>query len=116
MNNINCFDVASIVIEEANKQFAPIWRMNTERYCILKQYCDVIDKLCEEYDGESYEVEVDDVNMTISITLVCFDMVIEGINNNFSILAKRAISLSFASSDEGNLAIKFTFPSLWERI
>lgn len=115
MSLINCFDTVEMVVEEANKQFAPIWKMNKERYNILKQYCDIIDSLSAEYGGESFEVEIDDIAMTVAITMDCLDMIIDRDNQKFLSLAQRTISIGFSVSEEGNLAIKFVFPSLWER-
>lgn len=115
MSFVKCFDAVEMVVEEANKQFAPTWKTNKERFKILQQYCDVIDKLSAEYNGESYEVEIDDIAMTIAITMDCSDMVIDHNRHDFLALAQRTISVGFSVSDEGRLAIKFVFPSLWER-
>lgn len=112
---IKCFDAVEMVVEEANKQFSPIWEMNKDNYQILKQYCDVIDKLSKEYEGESYEVEIDDIIMTISITMDCLDMIVDKTNKDFLQIAERAISIGFSTNDDGMLSIKFVFPSLWER-
>jgi len=113
--NIKCFDAVEMVVEEANRQFSPIWEMNKDNYQILKQYCDVIDKLSKEYEGESYEVEIDDIVMTISITMDCLDMIVDKNNKELLQIAERAISIEFSTNDDGMLSIKFVFPSLWER-
>ena len=34
---VKCFDVVSMVVDEANSQFAPLWKPNEEKYKILKQ-------------------------------------------------------------------------------
>lgn len=115
MSFVKCFDAVEMVVEEANKQFAPIWKMNKERYKILKQYCDVIDSLSSEYNGESYEVEIDDIAMTVAITMDCDDMIVDQQNHKFTTLAQRTVSIGFSVSEEGKLAVKFVFPSLWER-
>lgn len=62
-NFVKCFDVVSMVVDEATDQFSQLWKINKERYEILKQYCDVLDSLVEEFDGESFNVEVDDISM-----------------------------------------------------
>ena len=112
---LKCFDIVDMVVEEANNQFAPIWKLDKERYDILKQYCNVIDNIANEHNGESYQVDIDDIAMTIAITMECLDMVVDSDDNEFLAIAQRAISVSFSASDEGKLAIKFIFPSLWER-
>lgn len=116
MSFVKCFDVVEMVVEEANKQFAPFWKMNEERYEILRQYCDAIDSLSSECDGESYEVEIDDVAMTVAITMDCDVMTVDQQNHKFTALAQRTVSIGFSVSEEGKLAIKFVFPSLWEGV
>lgn len=116
MNNIvKCFDVVSMVVEEATKQFAPIWKLNKEKYDILKQYCQVIDDLSDEFDGISYEVNVDDIALTIAITLECQDVVIEKQSHKYYELIQRTNTFGFSVSEDGNLNVNFVFPSVWER-
>ena len=52
-----CFDVVSMVVDEATAQFAPIWRPNNEKLRILKQYCGVLDSLAEGFGGVAFAAE-----------------------------------------------------------
>lgn len=114
MSFINCFNVVSSVVEEANERFSPRWRLDQERYQILEQYCSVIDALIEEFDGESIEVSVDeDITMCVAIVLECPELTIQSKEHKFYDLIQRCIAFSFSQSDEENLEIKFIFPSLW---
>lgn len=113
---IKCFDVMSMVIDEANDRFAPLWKVNNEKYDILKQYCEYIDKLANDFDGLSFDVEVDEIQMIIKITLECLDIVIEEPTHYFYELAKRTNEFRFSVSEDGNLNISFVFPSIWERV
>ena len=56
---VNCFDVVEMVTEEATSRFAPLFRENREAKNVLHQYCEVLDALAQEFNGESFEVEVD---------------------------------------------------------
>ena len=112
---VKCFDVVSMVVDEATKRFSPFWKVNQENYDILKQYCDVLDSLSKKFDGEAFEAEVDEENMTIHIGMECHDMVIESKEHGYYSLAKRALSFGFSVSDDGLLCIKFVFPSVWEK-
>ncbi len=114
-NYIKCFDVVSMVVNEATSQFAPLCKINEEKYEILKQYCEVIDSLVVEFDGESLDVEIDDIEMTITIKIECQDIVIKSQNHNFYSLAQRAIEFGFSATEEGLLCAKFVFPSVWDR-
>lgn len=113
---VKCFDVVSMVVDEATSQFSPLWKLNREKYRILKQYCGVLDSLAEEFDGESFDVEIDDIAMTISITMECHDVTIESQNHKYYSLAQRAIAFGFSTSEDGLLCAKFVFPSVWDKI
>lgn len=112
---INCFDVVSMVVEEATSQFAPLWKLDNENFKILKQYCSVIDSLAKDFNGISFDVSVDDIAMTITIILECEEMLIESATHKFFSLASRAKTLGFSTSDDGNLNVKFVFPSVWTK-
>ena len=111
-----CFDVVSMVVDEATAQFAPIWSPNNEKLRILKQYCGVLDSLAEEFGGVSFDVEVDDIAMTIAIQMECQDMTFESQQHKYYSLAQRAISFGFSTTDEGLLNAKFVFPSIWDKV
>lgn len=115
MSFVKCFDVASMVIDDASERFSPIWRLNDERINILKEYCDTIDKLSEEFNGTSFEVEVDDISMEITVVLECEEVIIESSKHIFYELLKRTVRYGFSVSDEGSLLVKFVFPSIWDR-
>lgn len=112
---VKCFDTVSMVVDEATSQFAPIWKENKESKRILAQYCRVIDALSDEFGGESFEIDVDDVKMTITIKLECQDMTLESQKHKYYDLAQRALSFGFSVSESGNLVVEFVFPSIWER-
>ena len=115
MSFVKCFDVVSMVVDEATKQFAPLWKIHEERNSILGQYCAVIDSLAEEFGGKSFDVAVDDISMEIAVIMECDDIVIESKTHKFYTLAQRTKSLGFSVSDDGGLNVKFVFPSVWVR-
>ena len=112
---VNCFDVVSMVVEEATKQFAPLWKLDKECNRILEQYCSVIDSLAEEFGGESFDVTVDDIAMTITIVMECEDITILSPAHHFYKLAERSVELGFSVSENGRLNVRFVFPSVWEK-
>ena len=113
--SFNCFDVVEMVMEEANIRFAPLFRENREAKDILRQYCDVLDELAQEFGGESFEVEVDEINMTIGIKFECPDIVIPSPTHRFYTLAKRALEIRFSHGEGDMAAVEFVFPSIWEK-
>lgn len=112
---VKCFDVVSMVAEEATKRFSPFWRLNTKYYDVLREYCGAIDSLAREFKGEAFAVDVDEIEKTISIGLECPCMVLESADHVCCVLARRALSFGFSVTEQGLLSIKFVFPSVWER-
>ena len=111
---IKCFDVTDMVIQEAAERFKPIWIINEKYYTTLKSYCSIIDSLAEEFDGESYEVEVDEIKATISIKLECSDITLMSATHTFYSLARQTKAINFTNNPEtGNLVVEFVFPSIW---
>lgn len=115
MAAIKCFDVVDMVIEEASRQFAPLFRENAERKGILKEYCAALDELAEDFNGESFEVSVDDIEMTISVKLECSDILIQSKEHPFYELVERSTRFNISHGDGDNLAVEFIFPSIWEK-
>ena len=76
----------------------------------------MIDSLAEEFGGESFDVTVDDIAMTITIVMECEDMTIKSKAHKFYSLAQRSKALGFSVSEDGNLNVKFVFPSVWKKV
>ena len=116
MPTIRCFDIAEMVLDEATEQFAPIWVVDEEKKGVLKQYCEMMDRLSGEFYGQAFEVEVEDTKMTISIKMFCEEITVYDKAHMFYMLGKKAESISFSYSKEDNaVAVEFVFPSIWKK-
>lgn len=113
---VNCFDVVEMVIDEATARFRPLFRENREAKAILQQYCDVIDSLAQEFSGESFDVEVDEIKMTIAIKMECPDIVIQSGGHRLFNLAEHANEIRFSSGENDTVAVEFVFPSIWDKV
>lgn len=112
---VKTFNVVEMIAEEAEKQFKPLWQINRNDYAILKEYCEALDELTKEFNAESVEVQIEEPEMEISITLSCNNYVSLPADCRFYLFAGRAKSISFSISENKYLDIKFTFPSIWRR-
>jgi hypothetical protein len=113
---LKCFDIAEMVIDEATKQFFPIWIVNEEKKETFKQYCEALDSISDEFYGEAFDVDVDDAKMAISIKLFCSEFTIEDKSHPFYALAKKSLSMSFAyEKEDRNMSVEFVFPSIWDK-
>lgn len=113
---VKCFDVVNMVVEEASEQFKPIWRVDNDKLDILHEYCDAINGILKEFDGDSIDVDIDDIKMTISITIECEDLTIESKEHQFHQLVERAVKFGFSKSTEREaMCVNFVFPSVWDK-
>ncbi len=111
---ITCYDAVSMVTDEATAQFGSLWKVNKSRQNELKRSCGLIDSLAGECGGISYEVDVDDITMEISVAMECDELVINDKSSAFYELLVRIKGLKFCSTDE-NLCIKLVFGSIWDK-
>lgn len=115
MSFAKCFDVVTMVTEEATKQFGSLLRVDKEKECSLKACCEIIDDIAKEHNGISYEVEVDrdTTDITISLSLGYFEMV-DDVNNLYAIIS-RTKRLDIKFYDPDTLQIDFVFKGIWSR-
>lgn len=110
------YHIADFVLDEATQQFAPMFRLSQERLDIFKQYCSVLDRMVEEFNGSTLQVEVDDEDMSVHMTLELDEFTVDSSDRAvFTQLIEHAISVRFEHGDEDTLRMTLVFPSLWEK-
>lgn len=113
MSFIKCFDAALMVIEEASERFTPTKEPDPQKLHLFKQCCEGIDMLSKEFGGRSFEIEVDEETMDISVALECGEIIIETKEHIMYELAKTAKRFEFSQPEEDVMLAKFVFPSIW---
>ena len=73
MKYFNCFNIVKLVTDEASKQFSPLFSENSLKLSRLKSQCDYINKIANQYNGISCEIEIDSITMEIRIMLTLAD-------------------------------------------
>ncbi len=116
MSFVKCYDAVSMVLEEATKRFSPLWKVDEEKNKILIQYCGVIDALSDEFDGESFGVNIDEISMNIEITLECQEISIDSSKHLFYSLISKCVSFEVSSSTDELIYVKFVFPGIWDKV
>lgn len=113
---IKCFDVVSVLVDDANDKFKPLWTYSEEKYNILKQYCGIIDRIAENTGAIAYGIEVGEIDMTVRVS-VGYDKFQINIdeNSDFYKLLPHTVSFGASFLDDDGLYIDFVFPSIWER-
>ena len=110
---LKCFDIVEEIIEEACKQFSPVWVINKSRVEKLKLCCSLIDNLISNNNSTCYEVEVHDITMQTRITIYFDSLDIEDVLVNQ--IAEKSLQTCKYQIGE-RCAIDFTFRSVWDHI
>lgn len=114
-NPIKCFEVVDSVVCMANERFGKLWEVNQNCYEILHIQCNTIDSILEEFGGTTIEVGIDEIRMTISITIECEDVTLKFKMYKFYKFMEVALSITVFDAKNGIVKTEFIFPSIWDR-
>ncbi len=116
MSFAKCFDVVSMVTEEAGKQFGLMWRVDKDKEKILKKNCEGIDALAKEFNGVSFEVDVNDITMNITVSLVCGEIIISEPSHRLYNILQHAKRFAIKQVESDNIQLDFVFPGIWSKV
>lgn len=115
MSFAKCFDVVSVVTEEASKQFGIAWRVDKDKERALENDCVIIDALSEEFNGVSFEVDINEISMDITVSLVCTEMIIESPSHKLYDVLQHTKKFAVKRADDDGIQLDFVFPGIWEK-
>ncbi|MBP5462708.1 MAG: hypothetical protein J6Y20_11395 [Lachnospiraceae bacterium] len=116
MGFAKCYDVVSMVLEEASSRFGVLWEVDAEKQNVLKRCCEIIDSFVPEFDGIAFDVEVDEITMDIRVSLICRDIIIE--NSSSAIYKVIGHTKRFAiktADEEDAVQVDFVFAGIWNK-
>lgn len=111
MSFVKCFDAVNMVLEEATERFYPLWSPDAHRTEQLRQYCEAIDAVVDEYGGTYFEVEVDEETMRIHVKLVCQEITLQ--RDKLLPVIQRSVFTRIVNRENDALAIHFAFAGIW---
>lgn len=116
MSFVKCYDVAEMVIDEATRQFGYVFEVDKRKKQELKECCDKIDVLAENFGGVSYEVEVDDKTADIMVSLICDELEAYTSSDEFYVLMRKAKKAGFKAYKDDKLQLYLIFSGIWNKI
>lgn len=124
VNMIKCYELASAVIEEANRFYGEGYKINNDLRNSFKEVCDILDEICAEYGGSGFSVDVDPSSLDIMVGMFCDGFEIdtrkhnvEGVDNKILVIMKVSNNFKVTNVDRGDtMKIEFSFPTIWERL
>ena len=113
--SIKCFEIVSMVTDEASDQFGSLLTVNIEKKKELKEICDMIDVIADDFNGISYEVDIDDETTDITICLTCNEFETDSSNNAFLSILNHAKKVGFKSDNGNKIQMEFVINGIWSR-
>lgn len=107
------FDVVDAFIAGLDDVCTGVTMVDSDKVDILREYCDVIDIILSECGGckSSVSIEPRTNNISISIEVAVFSA--NRFNQLYFDLIERSVSLTVFNANNGNVGIKFMFPSVF---
>lgn len=115
MGFIKCYDAVKSIIDEATRQFSPIFKEDRIKKEMFKEQCNAIDWIAEQFGGVSYEININDVTMRIMISLVCEEFELDKSCSDFLKMIDNTLQIAFKEVDENYIQIDFVFDGVWEK-
>lgn len=112
---VNCYDIASMVIDETTRQYEGVYVVSEDKLGKLKEQCDQLDILLKKNPADSIDAALNEVGMTVVMVITLPNLIInpEEYNGNTFPLCKH---LEFVSDEDGYLNIVIEFESVWEEV
>ena len=110
MEYFNCFNIVRLVTDEASTQFSPLFIENSLKQSRLKSQCDYINKIANQYNGISCEIEIDSITMEIRIMLTLADTHLA-----LSINCPQPVKSEIYLNEENLICLDFLVPGIWSK-
>ncbi len=113
MGSIRCYEAVEIILDKATKQFSPAFKEDSEEKRKFERYCDWITLISDEFSGEAYDIEIDDITMDISVALTCKEIETTAQTPVFYMLLSKAKNVKLTAVDDTHIKINLVFPGIW---
>ena len=114
---MNIYEEAAILAIEAAERFGGSHLiLNKRRVLELKLIMSHIEHLANEFDGDSVDMQVDEDNRVLKLSVEISELVCQSEGDEFvHELVSMVDGVSFSKSKDGNLKIDFVIDGLWRR-
>ena len=111
MKYFNYFNIVKLVTDEASNQFSPLFSENSLKQSRLKSQCDCINKIANQYNGISCEIEIDSITMEIRIMLTLADkhLALSSIN------CPQPVKSEIYLNEDNLICLDFLVPGIWSK-
>lgn len=119
MQNNSWYEDVVEVVDCATKHFGEKYKLNAEKMKTVESVCDILGRLAIKFDGTCINIDVDEADRVLVLSLECDEIVIENRQAciewvEFFDLIKIVDSFRFKKAGKGMLRSEFIIGSLWE--
>lgn len=114
---IKCFDVATLVTDEATDQFGSLVFEDPSKKARLKEFCESLDDVLLRFNGTSMNVSVDDETTEITISAVCDPFEVNDPKDKFHDMFRRSKRVTIQPDEDSDdmIQISFLMDGIWSR-
>lgn len=117
MNLAKCFEIASIVLNEATNRFSDAYVEDEEKKNEFKCFCEILDDVILRFDEVYVGVYVDEVSKEIAVTVTCGQFEVGKASDPFHELFRRSNRVSIKRDPEKEesccIQIRFEMNGIW---
>ena len=113
MRFINCFDMVEIAIDSFSTSNTDVVRVSPSKKELLRHYCDILQKISDDFDGAGFSVDIDEHTMDITVSLVCEDFEVRTMKQEFINLLNDLKGFGVKYFDDDHYEVSFTFEGIW---
>lgn len=112
---IKCYDIATLVTNEATEQFGSSVHEDPLKKARLQSFCNTLDDAISRFGGTSMKVEVDDVTMDITITAIFDTFEVDDPRDSFHDLFRRSKRVTIQPDEDSDdmIQIAFLMDGIW---
>lgn len=106
------FDIVDSYVRNSDAVVSGGKTIDEDKMDILKEYCDILDNMCNDFGGMSVSVDMSSKNLVI-ISLELSIMTVNRFGQKYYDLIERAILFAVCNTGANDLRVDFTFPSVF---
>lgn len=111
---ISCRDTLSVIINEATNEFGEEFIVDINKLHDLNNIAEDIDGIIKEFDGHSYDIEIDKNDMNIVISFTCHEIIAEDNACILYDLIDKSVGFSVSKYEKDDVQFTLRFPEIWK--
>lgn len=110
-----CLQSISEAVMDFNSKEGEKYIFDEGGYIKLRNFCDIIDAVADEFEADSFEVSIDKYTRRLCIRMECSDITLSYPIHPYFVLTEILESTGLSISSDRFLIVDLIFKSLWKK-